>query len=169
MKPVIFTWSGDAMEPQQRFRRLCDRQYVIGEHYALVPQEDRSASSHRHYFASLHDAWLNLPEDQAERFPTSEHLRKYALIRAGYYDERSIVCASKAEAQRIAAFVKPMDEYAVVIAREATVRVFTAKSQSLKAMGRKAFQNSKQKVLDIVADMIGVDAARLQQQAGLAA
>jgi hypothetical protein len=74
-----------------------------------------------------------------EEFPTAEVLRKKMLIRAGYADERSIVCASKAEAQRVAAFVKPMDEYAVVTVREAVVRVYTAQSQSIKAMGAKPF------------------------------
>src|SRR3546814_8478118 len=113
--------------------RLADRYYVVGETYSLVPQEDRSAVSHRHYFVSLHDAWTNLPEDAAERFQTSEHLRKWALIRAGYRDERSIVCASKAEAQRLAAFIKPMDDYAVVLVSEAVVKVCTAKSQDRKS------------------------------------
>lgn len=169
MTPVTFTWTGETMEPLQRFRRLCDRQFVVGESYPLVVQEDRSSHSHRHYFASIHDAWLNLPEDQAERFQTSEHLRKYALIRAGFFDEKSIVCASKSEAQRIGAFIKPMDTFAIVVAREATIRVFTAKSQSVKAMGKKEFQDSKQKVLDIVSGMIGVDTGALNANAGKAA
>jgi len=38
------------------------------------------------------------------------------------------------EAQRIAAFIKPMDTYAMVIVNECVVTVYTAKSQSLKAM-----------------------------------
>src|SRR3546814_9642927 len=59
------------------------------------------------------------------RFATPDHLRRWALIRAGYRDERSIVCASKAEAQRLAAFIKPMDDYAVVLVSEAVVKVCT--------------------------------------------
>lgn len=134
-----------------------DRDFVVGEVYQMVEQHDRSANSHRHYFAALATGWDNLPDTMRDEFPTAEHLRKKLLVRAGYADERSIVCASKSEAQRVAAFVKPMDEYAVVTVREAVVRVFTAQSQSVKAMGAKAFQESKQAVLDQLDDLLGVD------------
>jgi hypothetical protein len=93
-------------------------------------RSERSSASHRHYFAAVYDAWLNLPEIDAERFPTADHLRKYALIRAGYCDTRELVCASKAEAVRVGAFMKPMDPYALVAISGAVVRVYTAKSQA---------------------------------------
>ena len=86
-------------------------------------------------------------------------MRKWALIRTGFRDERSIVCASKAEAERVAAFVKPMDDFAIVIAHEASVLVYTAKSQSMKAMGAKEFQRSKEAVLDYCQGMIDARAA----------
>lgn len=165
--PLIFTWDGEAMVP--KVPRLADKFFVVHETYRLAVQEERSAVSHNHFFASLEEAWLNLPEDMAEHFPSADHLRKYALIKAGFCDERSIVCASKAEAQRVAAFIKPMDTYAVVLVREATVQVFTAKSQSHKAMGKAVFQDSKQKVLDIVSAMVGVKADELKQNAEAAA
>lgn len=82
-----------------------------------------------------------------------EHLRKYALIRTGHRDERTIVCASKAEARRVAAFVKPLDEFALVLVNEASVSVYTAKSQSLRAMGKTAFQQSKDDVLGFLAQI----------------
>ena len=110
-----------------------------------------------------------MPEYLAERFATAEHLRKHALIRAGFRDERTIVASSKAEAQRIAAFVRPFDEYAIVVAKEATVIVYTAKSQSLRAMGRKEFAESKNAVLDEIAAMAGVEADDLRRNAGTAA
>lgn len=167
--PVIFTWTGEAMEPLPRFAKLCDQQFVVGETYPLVIQENRSRASHDHYFAAIHDAWLNLPDHIAEHFPTEEHLRKYALIKAGHSDERSQVCSSKAEAQRTAAFIKPMDSYAIVVVRESTVRVYTAQSQSMRAMGKEVFQRSKSEVLDIISSMIGVDAGALNRNAGQAA
>lgn len=165
--PLVFQWDGEHMVPLNP--RAADRQYVVGEQYRLAVHEERSAASHSHYFAALNEAWQNLPEDQAERFPTVEHLRKWALIKAGYHDERSIVAASKAEATRIAAFIRPMDDYAIVVSSGAVVIVYTAKSQSMKAMGREAFQDSKQKVLDIVASMIDVRPAELRHEAGQAA
>lgn len=152
--PQQFSWDGEHMVPLRP--RLADKEYCIGELYRLGVIEDRSRNTHNHYFALLHEAWSNLPDDLAERFQTEEHLRKYALIKAGYFDERSIVCGSKAEAQRIAAFIKPMDDFAIVTVSEATVRVYTAKSQSKRAMGAKDFQDSKTKVLEIVAALIGV-------------
>lgn len=161
MTPVQFQWDGEHMIPQPRFARLCDKQFVVGEHYTLIPHEERSRATHSHYFAALHDAWLNLPDALAEQFPTEEHLRKYALIRTGFADERSIVCGTKAEAQRVAAFIKPMDHFAVVVVREATIKVYTAQSQSMKAMGKAEFQRSKQAVLDFVSDLIGVQAKEL--------
>lgn len=163
--PLIFEWTGEAMVPLPRFRKAADEAFVVHERYRMTIEEERSMRSHRHYFAMLHDAWMNLPEDQAERFPTSEHLRKWCLIRAGYSDERSIVCASKAEAQRVAAFIRPIDSYAIVTVSEAVVRVFTAQSQSVKAMGHKVFQQSKDKVLEIAAGLIGVSPDTLAREA----
>lgn len=165
--PLRFSWDGEAFYP--RAPKLADKYFVIGQEYSLAPHEDRSVASHRHYFASVNEAHGNLPEILAERLPTPEHLRKYALIKAGYRDERSIVCASKAEAQRVKAFVEPIDDFAIVVADGATVTVFTAKSQSLRAMGKKAFAESKDAVLRIISEMIGVDVGTLQQNTARAA
>lgn len=168
--PVTYIWTGEAMAPAgPGFARMCDRQFTVGERYRLEQCSERSEASHRHYFASLHDAWLNLPEDLSERFQTSEHLRKFALCKCGYADQRQIVCASKAEAQRVAAFIKPMDEYAIVTASEAVVTVYTAKSQSMRAMGKAEFQKSKDDVLNYVASLIGTTPGTLAQNAGKAA
>ena len=130
---------------------------------------DLSAASHSHYFASLTEAWRNLPEDMAERFPTVEALRKWALIKAGFRDERSVVCSNKTEAQRIATFIRHLDDMTVVVVTEATLTVMTAKSQSMRAMGRVEFQRSKEAVLDVVAQMIGVKRDALAANAGKAA
>lgn len=149
----------------QYWAKRADEAFVVGETYKLVEHHDRSQSSHNHYFACLAEAWQTLPEHLLEEYPTVEHLRKKMLIRCGYADERSIVCASKAEAQRVAAFIKPMDSYAIVTVREAVVRVYTAQSQAMKAMGAKVFQESKTKVLDAVADLLGVERDQLGRAA----
>lgn len=168
-RPIPYRWTGDVWEPLKGWGSVCDREYVIGEVRRLADYEERSAASHSHYFAALHTAWQNLPEGQAERFPTAEHLRKWCLIKAGYCDQRTIVAGSKAEAQRIASFVRPLDEFALVVATEATVTVYTAQSQKHSAMGRKAFGESKNAVLDIVSAMVGVDVGELRKNAGQAA
>lgn len=166
-RPILCTFDGESFVPKHP--KIAERLFEAGETYPLVVQEERSHVSHAHYFASLNEAWQNLPEDQAERFPTSEHLRKWCLIKAGFSDLNSIVCSSAAEAQRVAALVKPIDAYAVVIVRGATVQLYTAQSQSMRAMGKEAFQKSKQAVLDIVAPMIGVTPDTLHREAGKAA
>lgn len=163
--PILFQWDGEAMVPLKRHAKACDAEFAIGGIYPLVTHESRSRVSHDHYFAAIHEAWLNLPENVAEQFPTEEHLRKKSLIKAGYCDETSIVAASKAEALRIAAFIRPIDDFAIVVVQGATITRFTAKSQSLKAMGKKVFQESKQAVLDVIADLIGVEPEALSSRA----
>lgn len=165
--PMLFDWTGDAMVPLRP--KLADEHFVVGQRYTLIEHHQRSQASHAHYFACVSEAWKNLPEHLAERFPTAEHLRKYALIKAGYSDSTSIVCASKAEAQRVAAFVKPADEFSIVIVNEATVTRYVAKSQSHRAMGKQVFQESKSAVLDVIAAMIEVAPRQLAHEAGKAA
>jgi len=166
-RPLKFRWDGAAMKPI--VPAAAADLYETGKSYWLEPWEPASSASRSHYFASIKEAWDNLPEHMTDRFPSPEHLRKYALIRANYCDERTIVAGSKAEAQRIAAFMRPMDEFAVVTVHEATIVVRTAKSQSARAMGKADFQASKSAVLDLLAPMIGVARPALEQNAGRAA
>lgn len=157
--PLLFRYEGEGeFRPAAPYwGQRADKSYVVGEVYRLVTHEERSQASHNHYFATIQNGFDNLPDAMRDQFPTAEHLRKKLLIRAGYADERSIVCASKAEARRMAAFIRPIDEYAVVSASECVVRVFTAQSQSKTAMGAKRFQESKQAVLDQLDDLLGVE------------
>lgn len=169
-RPVQFQWNGEAMVPANRFwAGVCDKQFVVGERYSLAEHHERSGNSHRHYFAAVHEAWKNLAEDEAERFPTSEHLRKTALIKTGYRNERSLVASSNAEALRVAAFLRPIDEYAIVVVKECVVIEYTAKSQSYRAMGKADFRASKDAVLDYVAGLCGIDVETLQENTEAAA
>lgn len=166
-QPIQFRWDGEHMIPLVRFERAADAQFCIGEVYTLVEHQERSMASHGHYFACVNEAWRNLPEAEVDRFPTAEHLRKWALIRAGFRDERTIVCGSAAEAQRMAAFMKPLDEYAIIVPREATVTVWTAQSQSMKAMGKAVFQTSKDEVLGVLADLLGTTVEALAKNSAV--
>src|SRR5258708_5689576 len=98
-RPIAFEWDGEAMKPLQP--KLADKEYVVGERYTLAPFEQRSLATHNHEFAWLYEAWMNLPEALAEQYPSPEHLRKRALIDAGYYDEVAIDAGSKAAAIRV--------------------------------------------------------------------
>lgn len=161
--PLPYRWNGRALVALHP--KLAARHMVDGEAYMMAEHRPRSQASHDHYFAVLHQAWLNLPDDLGERFPTAEHMRKFALIKAGYRDVRSIACSSRAEALKVAGFIRPMDEYAVVTTEAATVTVATAKSQAIRAMGKREFEASKAAVLDVVAEMIGVTVDELTQNA----
>lgn len=167
--PIPMTWDGDAFVPASaHWARLADKHFVVGQTYPLEVREDRSSASHRQYFSCINEAWQNLPDHLAERFATPDHLRKYALIKTGWRDERSIACSSKAEALRLSVFVRAMDDFAIVTVSEAVITVYTAKSQSLKAMGKADFQKSKDDVLGLLASMIGTNADELRK-AGKAA
>jgi hypothetical protein len=166
---VVRSWAYPSPE-EHKPRMLLAREFAEGWFQAVKRQNvGRTERNHNHYFACIGEAFNNLPEHYAQEFPTEEHLRKWCLIRCGYHDSRSIVAASKAEAVRLAAFVKPMDDFAVVVVDGATVTAYTAKSQSLKAMGNTEFKASKQDVLDMLAVMLDVTPLKIQENAGKSA
>ena len=160
--PIACRWEGDVFRVLPRSAAAADREFVIGEAYVLEVVEERSTASHKHYFATIREAWMNLPFEPALQFPTPETLRKYALIKAGYADVEHHVCEFKTEAQRLALALRPHDDYAIVSVEGKVVTVYRAKSQSLKAMGKADFQASKDAVLAVISDMLGVTPAELQ-------
>ena len=161
--PLWFAWDCEAMRPLSP--KAADRSYTVGQRYHLEHREDRSSQSHAHYFSCINEAWQNLPPAAAERFSSPEHLRKWALIKSGYRDERSFVCASKAEALRLASFLRPVDEFAVVSVNGSAVVMLTAKSQNMRSMDRKTFGASKTAVLEVLADLLGVSLDQLGRAA----
>lgn len=164
--PLPFVWDGEAMRPPPAYARRADELFAIGATYVLSEVEDnRSAKSHRHYFALVREAWANLQDFDVINFPTPEHLRKWALIKAGYRDERTVVGRSKAEAARIAAFIRPMDSYALIVTHGTSVTVYTAQSQSEAAMGKRRFQESKDAVLQVLSERLGVSVTDLRRVA----
>ena len=130
-RPTRFRWTGEVMEPTASLGRPEPVQRRRG-----LPARGPGGAVDQQppgLFRGDQRGWSNLPEHEAQRFPTADHLRKWLLIKAGYFTERQIVVATAAEAVRVASFIKPMDDYAVVVPKGATVSVFTAKSQSMKA------------------------------------
>lgn len=166
--PIEFRWDGEAMVPATAFlARRADQQYVVGERYTLVEEKQRSPATHNHEFATLAEAWANLPERYADEAwaQSPEHLRKYALIKTGFYDSQTYACGSKAEAKRWAANLRPLDEYSLVVVNGSTVIRYMAKSQSRKAMDAKDFQRSKQAVLEYVSGLLDVEPEVLDEHA----
>lgn len=170
LAPTTFLWKDDVLVPATSYQLTrCREHFTEGERYDLVENHERTAKSHKHYFAQLREAWLNLPEDIAHEFPTVHHLRAAALIATGFYHQRSVMCSSQEEARRVAAFVAPLDEYALVSVNGTAVVMRSAKSQNYRAMDKKEFARSKEAVLAWVWNLVGVDPALGNREAGQAA
>ena len=167
--PLLYKWDGESMRPIGRFAREADANFVIGANYRLGVIEERSEISHDHQFAWVAEAWKNLPEDLAEQYPSPTHLRKRALIQAGFYTEMAIDAGSHAAAIRVAAGFRSHDEFVVAVIHGSIVLVRTAKSQKKRLMGAKDFQASKTAIMEIIAQMIGVSPDTLERETGRAA
>lgn len=165
--PLLFTWEGDLFRPAgAHWQKQCDQFYVIGEKYRLVEYHDRSITSHNHEFAWLADAWANLPDDLHERFPSAEHLRKYALIRTGWCESTDTVFSTSDDALAGGTLARRGDTYAVIEVKGTVVRRHSAKSQSKRAMGKQDFQRSKDDILAYIAGMLNVTPEQLMANSG---
>lgn len=163
--PIYFRWDGDCFTPSSGIaRRLCDERFTVGEVYPLEEVHARSGASQGHYFAVLNQIWQSLPERFASDFPTAEKLRKTALIKTGFHTVTQHVCKSAAEATRLAALIRPYDEYQIVLVEGVVVSVYRAMSQDHVSMDRKQFQASKEAVLNWCADLVGADRTAAQEE-----
>jgi hypothetical protein len=163
--PIYYAWNGDVMVPLPRFKHRCDQQFTVDKVYRLVEEAERSWASHDHFFAVLTEGWRNLPEDLSSRFPTVESLRKWSLIKSGYADVNTSVYETASDAKMAAMTCgRYTTKHAIIIVKGRVVTVYTAKSQSVRAMDKATFQASKTAVLDIVASMIGVTTEALSKQ-----
>lgn len=133
-----------------------------GEIVFVEIERARSDASHKHQFAWVKDAWLTLPETaQAQPWAeTPETLRKHALIATGFHQVTVLDCGAKAPALRVKAALVAAEAkahgYALGQVQGPVVRVWTPESQSMRAMGAKRFQESKDAVLNWIAAQIGV-------------
>jgi len=160
---MAFTWNGSNMTPMRP--KAADKAFVIGQRYWLDEVSERSWHSHQQQFAWIAEAHNNLPDALAELFPTSEHLRKGALIATGWFRETVVDCGSRAAAARVAAYARGEDEFAKVTVRGPTVVVQKARSQrmhGLDRMDRAEFERAKADILGWIANLIGVTPERLR-------
>ena len=158
-----------AMVPVPRYANVAKRQFVEGHEYVLEQASERSMASHSQFFAALNDYFDNLPETIAARWPTANHFRRWLLCETGWFDEKEFDLISEKHAKALAAFIRTEDDYARIVVRNKKVIVRRAKSQSLKAMGKEDFQKSKNDVLDLAAQFVGVPRAMAMKEAGRSA
>jgi hypothetical protein len=162
-----------AWQPLPAFAEDCDKEFVLHEERWLDAHHDRSMASHSHYFAALNTAWANLPEEWSVRFPNPKALRKWLLIETGWCIEMEpYVLTTIAAAFRLCheltrqypddrIYVNPDDPRQIVWKQ--------AKSQSLRGMGKKDFQRSKDDVLNKASELLEVSREELDSNAGRAA
>jgi hypothetical protein len=163
---VQCAFDGKAFVPFTPFQlRLARQRFGEGEIVLLDVENERSWRSHAHQFATIADLWANLPERLAHMpyAKSAETLRKHALIECGYADCETLDAGSKAAAERVAAAVGRLATlahgYAIVAVSGPVVRCYTPQSQSVRAMGGKVFQESKQAVLDWIGGILAEAAA----------
>jgi hypothetical protein len=157
MYALQYLGAGDFKAANAYHARACDKDLVIGEVLTWEHVKERSLKSHSHYFAAVHDAWLNLPESISVEFPSSESLRKYCLIKAGYCTIKKVACSGNNAANELTAFMLELDSYLICKVNHNVATIYRAQSQSYKAMGKKVFQESKDAVLEILSEMIGAE------------
>lgn len=164
--PVLFQWdeTDEVLRPADRHRKLCLRQFTDGGIYFLGPHGGANSPSDKAYFAQINSVWKTLPEDMAERFPTAEHLRKYALIKCGYHRHEMRTFDSAEDAQKAALMIRPFERFAVIRAEGCDVHVFTAMSQRRgSGMSDEDRKESQEKVLNWLAESIGVTRSDLRK------
>lgn len=179
------------MKPLRHFFRECSRQFTVGEQYRMVVEHERSMNAHRRYFATVNEAFNNLPEhiaylsddsghiladehgNRIRTFRNADHLRKWALIKTYWAVEQTHVLETEIDAYRfkewIDRYASQHDEYPVTITRGNVVKVYMARSQSVHNMSREDFRRSSDDVLDFLSHLIGTSQATLLANAGQAA
>ena len=162
---LMVNWDGEAFRPLASFMPYIKREYVVGELYHLALVEERSQASHNQYFAAVTEGYLNLNEASAKKFPSSEHLRKWALIQCGYCTETSYATKNGAEARKLAISFRRKDEYSIIRVLSDVVQVFEPESQSMASMKKERFEKSKREVIDLIASMARTTTPQLYREA----
>ncbi len=150
-------WDGEGFRPAKRHDNWCGANLIIGQIYDLTLIEQRSAKQHARYFALVNEYFHTLPESRAADFPSAEHLRKHALIRTGYCQERKIVCADDRQALEMALLAKDLDSYCIAAPVGRVCTVWTAETQNMRAMDKARFKASSDAVLTwIETELLGL-------------
>ena len=168
-RPILFVRVDNHMVPLPRFQRLFDEMYAVNEEYPLMPLEERSRASHNHYFAALHEGYLNLAEEYAQEFDSEEHLRHWCLCKAGFCTKDRWVMNTAEDARNLRDALKSQNRSTIIAVNGNVATVYTPMSQSMPAMKKQEFEDSKKAVLELVASMARTTPAELKKNAGRSA
>lgn len=161
--PLLCKWDGEQFIPLPYFAKRAAREFVVGETYNMAELQLRSMNSHRHFFACVNEAWNNLPDEEQERFPTPDDLRKWALTFTSHCDVKHYQAGSNQEALRVARVLRESHDYCRVEVNGRLVNYYVPHSQSLKNMGARTFQVSKDAVFDVLARKLSVTVEELEE------
>tara|TARA_R100000908_G_C3733264_1_gene131960 strand:- start:653 stop:1192 length:540 start_codon:yes stop_codon:yes gene_type:complete len=157
-------WTGQSFVPDGNYALAQTRDRLgDGQVVNLDLDPERSAKSHRHAFAFVRTAWMNLPEHNlgTPYAVSTEALRKYALIQTGYCNTEMMAMGTTERANRAAALLSRvstnMHGFAITNVIGTVVYCHTPHSQSMKSMGGAKFAESKTAILEFLADMIGAN------------
>lgn len=185
-QPVVFVWKEldvcveggvvervKAMVPIQRYVRVAAKQFEEGAEYPLEVLQLRNMAFHNFYMAAVEEAYSNLPESLAPSFPSSTHLRRWALIQLGHFLQREITYETEEDANRCARWIRADDTYSRIRVQKAEdgwmVIVRTAKSQELSSMAKAEFEQTARDVLELLETKINVPKGSLMKNAGRSA
>ena len=158
-----------AMVPAARYRNVAKSQFAAGGEHVLEETAERSRASHGFFFATLNDLFNSIPEKMAPRWPKLDHFRRWCLIETGWFDEKEFEVISEKHAKALGAFIRTNDSFSRISIHGKKVIVRTAKSQSMKAMGKDDFNKSKNDVLDLACQLVGVTRTEAVKHGGRAA
>lgn len=191
MNPVVFKWvdvdviidgeTGEvartkAMVPTKRYRRTATQQFHDGEEYPLTIVQARSRAAHNRYFAALHEAFVNVREDIAARWPTEEHFRAWLLIETKWCVEKEIDCVNERHAMLLAKHCRSESPFARIkitesptTGKKTLVFIWVPMSQDHSSMDKETFKKSSDDVLDLAAHFSRTNRTELLKNAGRSA
>ena len=168
-RPIVYIRVENHLVPQPRFMKLFDEQIAVGEEISLDRVLGRSLASHNHYFAALQEGFDNLAEEYAQEFVSVEHMRAWCLCKEGYCSTSTFALATAGDARKLRDQLKRDNDCAIIGVSDSIATIYTPFSQSMAAMGREQFEESKASVLARVAAMARTTPAELKKNAGRSA
>src|SRR6516225_12358696 len=132
LRPAVFVWTGEVMQPTPESLPLCMRQFTKDELYQLSAERQRSVASHREFMALIDEAFTNLPERHQGRWATADRLRYWCLCKCNYAHEETFPYETTGDAERFVDYVLTKHENCIAKADGKIARVWTAKSQRYK-------------------------------------
>ena len=162
-------WDGEALTPTGHYGLSAAREAMEPGDVVIVEIDHpaRKTRTGTSLPRSMRHGGTSESLQEAPWAASPETLRKHALIATGFADTYSIDCGAKATAERVRMALASAEAgkhgYAIAKVRGPLVVVWTPQSQSMRAMGGKRFQESKQAVLNWIAAQIGVEAEELRR------